>query len=148
MNCCVCERERKGHILAHQLSQCSRVRPNFSMMRLKKIWQAVQKKVSATLKVNNRRPLGSYRGLNQSEILKGGPPSDWPWFRYSCTCVYVWKCVCCYSQTEREVSSRDASSVANLATLSLDLATFQTPLGTFSFPKATSDKSSDFVDKL
>ncbi len=34
-------------------------------------------------------------------------------------------------------------SVANLATLSLDLATFQTPLATF-FLKALSDKSSDF----
>ncbi len=25
--------------------------------------------------------LGSYRGLNQSEIVKGGPSSDWPWSR-------------------------------------------------------------------
>ncbi len=112
------------------------------MMRLKKNLRLCdkpfKKKVSATLKVslwfNNRCPLGSYRGLNQSEILKGGPPSDWPWFRYSCMCVYVWKCLCCYSQTEREVSSRDARSVANLATLSLDLATFQTPLANL-FPK-------------
>ncbi len=35
-----------------------------------------EKKVSATLKVslwfNNRHTLGSYRGLNQSEIVKGG----------------------------------------------------------------------------
>ncbi len=31
------------------------------------------------------------------------------------------------------MSSRDARSVANLATLSLDLATFQTPLTTFFF---------------
>ncbi len=42
--------------------------------------RAVQggKKVSATLKVslwfNNRHTLGLYRGLNQSEIVKGGPP--------------------------------------------------------------------------
>ncbi len=38
-----------------------------------------KKKVSATLKVslcfNNRHALGSYRGLNQSEVVKGGPPS-------------------------------------------------------------------------
>ncbi len=37
-----------------------------------------KKKVSATLKVslwfNNRDTLGSYRGLNQSEIVKGRPP--------------------------------------------------------------------------
>ncbi len=101
------------------------------MVRLKQIWgrrclrPAVQgKKKSLRL----RHTLGPYCGLNQSEIVKGGPPpSDWPWSRYSCTCVYVWKCVCCCSQTEREVSSKDACSVANLAT-------FQTPLATF-FPK-------------
>ncbi len=39
------------------------------------------------------------------------------------------------------------ASVANLATLSLDLATFQTPLATFFF-KAPSDKSSDFWKNL
>ncbi len=49
-------------------------------------------------------------------------------------------------EREREVS-RDARSVAKLATLSLDLAPFQTPIATFFF-KATSDKSSDFLDKL
>ncbi len=38
-------------------------------------------------------------------------------------------------------------SVANLGTLSLDLATFQTPLATFFF-KAPSDKSSDFWKNL
>ncbi len=38
-------------------------------------------------------------------------------------------------------------SVANLATLSLDVATFQTPLATFFF-KAPSDKSSDFWKNL
>ncbi len=96
----------------------SHVRPNFSMVRLKKIWGRTsatshsKKKVSVTLKVsatlkgslwfNDRHTLGPYRGLNQSEIVKGGPPppSDWPWSRYSCMCVYVWKCVCS-SQTER-----------------------------------------------
>ncbi len=50
--------------------------------------------------------------------------------------------------SSREASSRDARSVANLATLSLDLATFQTPLATFFTKKVTSDKSSDFLDKL
>ncbi len=98
------------------IMQCSRVRPKCSMVRLKKIWGRTgttshskkKKKVSATLKVslwfNNRHTLGPYCGLNQSEIVKGAPPSDWPWCRYSCTCVYVWKCVCCCSQTEREAS--------------------------------------------
>ncbi len=46
-------------------------------------------------------------------------------------------------QSDREVSSRDARSVANLATLS-----FHTPQATFFFKKTTSDKSSDFLDKL
>ncbi len=56
-------------------------------------------------------------------------------------CVYVWKCVCCCSQTEREVSNRDSRIVATLATWSLNLTPFQTPI-------ATSDKSNDFLDKL
>ncbi len=47
----------------------------------------------------------------------------------------------------QRTDSWDACSVANLATLSLDLVTFQTLLVTFPF-KATSDKSSDFLDKL
>ncbi len=57
--------------------QGSRVRPNFSMVRLKKIWgrtgatsRSREKKVSATLKVslwfNNRHTLGPYHDLNQS----------------------------------------------------------------------------------
>ncbi len=96
-----------------------------------------EKKKSATLKVsllfNNRHTLGPYRCLNQSEIVKGGtppppPPPDWPWSRNSCTCVCVWKCVFCCSQTEREVSSRDARIVPSLAT-------FQTPQATFFFFK-------------
>ncbi len=47
----------------------------------------------------------------------------------------------------REVS-RDARSVANLATLSLDLVYFQTPYSDFFFQKETNDKSSDIMDKL
>ncbi len=125
---------------ALECNQFGHMRSNFSMVRLKKIWgrtdaicRSRKKKVSATLKVslwiNNKHTLGPYRDLNQSEIVKGGPPSDWPWSRYSCTCVCVWKCVCCCSQTEREVSSRDACSVANLAT-------FQTPLAMLFFFKS------------
>ncbi len=63
----------------------SHMRPNFSMVQLKqnlrshKLKKIIKKTiVSATLKVslwfNNRHTLGSYRGLNQSEIMKGGPP--------------------------------------------------------------------------
>ncbi len=59
--------------------------------------------------------LVSYRGLNQSEIVKGGPPL---WLAVVqillywcvCVCVCVWRCVCCCCQTAREVSSRDARS--------------------------------------
>ncbi len=76
------------------------------------------------------RPISWSKPIRDS---KGRTPADWPWTRYSSMCVYVWKGVCCCSQTERGVSSRDARSVVNLATLSLDLATFQTPLATFFF---------------
>ncbi len=62
--------------------QGSRVRPNFSMVRLTKIrgrtYAVRDKKKSPRLKVslwfNNRHTLGSYRGLNLSEIVKGGHP--------------------------------------------------------------------------
>ncbi len=53
--------------------------------------------------------LVSYRGLNQSEIVKGGPPL---WLAvvqiFLYVCVRVWRCVCFCCQTQREVSSRDA----------------------------------------
>ncbi len=65
-------------------------------------------------------PLGLYRGLNQSEIVKGGPPSDWPQSRYSCMCVCALTNASrglLQSDREKEVSSRDACSVANLAPL-------------------------------
>ncbi len=58
-------------------------------------------------------PLGLYRGLNQSEKVKGGPPL---WLAvvqiFLCVCVCVWRCVCCWLQSdrEREVSSKDARS--------------------------------------
>ncbi len=51
-------------------------------------------------------------------------------------------------ETPSAISSSESYSVANLATLSLDLATFQTPLATFFFFKAPSDKSSDFWKNL
>ncbi len=105
------------------------MRPNFSRVRLTKIRGRTsatsrsrkEKKVSATQKVsmwfNKRHTLGLYRGLNQSEIVKGGSPL---WlavvqiFLYVCVRLQM-RHVCCCSQTEREVSSRDARSVANLA---------------------------------
>ncbi len=62
----------------------SHVHPNFSRVRLTKIpgrtgassHSRKEKKVSATQKLwfKKRPPLGLYRGLNQSEIVKGGPP--------------------------------------------------------------------------
>ncbi len=99
----------------------SHVRPNFSRVRLTKIpgrtgassHSRKEKKSirdSETLVQQKTPPLGLYRGLNQSEIVKGGPPL---WlavvqiFLYVCVCV--WRCVCCCSQRERWVS-RDARS--------------------------------------
>ncbi len=82
-------------------------------------------KISATLKVslwfNNRHTLGPYRGLNQSEIVKGGPPPPDIPVR---VCASENACAAAVSQTEKEASSRDARIVANLGTLSLDFATF------------------------
>ncbi len=111
------------------------------------------KKVSATLKIslwiNFLHTLGSYRGLNQSEIVKGGPPL---WLAVVqiilYVCVRAFENACAAAVRQREVSSRDTRSLANLATLSLDLATFQTLLTTFLSKKATSDKFCDFFDKL
>ncbi len=58
-------------------------------------------------------------------------------------CVRVDKCVTCAAAVrQREVSSRDARSVANLARFSAFVIVL------FFFKKATSDKSSDFLDKL
>ncbi len=65
-------------------------------------------------------PLGLYRGLNQSEIVKGGPPL---WL--AAVQIFLYVCVraltnasrvLLQSDREKEVSSRDACSVANLAT--------------------------------
>ncbi len=124
----------------------SHVRSNFSRVRLTKIpgrtgassHSRKEKKKYPRLRNSvvqqKTPPLGLYRGLNQSEIVKGGPPSDWPWSRYSGMCVRVDKCVTCarlQSDREKEVSSRDACSVANLATFSA----FVEPHSNFLFSK-------------
>ncbi len=97
-----------------------------------------KKKVSATQKLyvvqQKTLPLGLYRGLNQSEIVEGGPPSDWPWSRYSGMCVCALtnaSRVLLQSDREKEVSSRNACSVANLATFSA----FVDPHSNFLFSK-------------
>ncbi len=86
----------------------SHVRPNFSRVRLTKIpgrtgassHSRKEKKVSVTQKLyvvqQKTLPLGLYRGLNQSEIVKGGPPL---WLAvvqiFLYVCVRVYKCVTC-----------------------------------------------------
>ncbi len=103
----------------------SHVRPDFSGVRLKKNFGRTgasshsrkKTKVSRLRKslcCSTTDTLGSYRGLNQSEIEKGGPPSDWPWSRYSCMCVCVWRCVCCCSQRERWVVEMHSALSLNL----------------------------------
>ncbi len=81
--------------------QGSRVRPNFSMVR-----PAVRgkKKVSATESLHvvqqQTHIRGSYRGLNQSEIVKGG--LHYLWLHYLQRCplwlavvqIYLYVCVC------------------------------------------------------
>ncbi len=66
----------------------------------------VKKKISVTLKVslwfNNRHTLGPYRGLNQSEIVKGG--SDWP-------CPDIPVRVCTFENVCAAVRQREVSSV-------------------------------------
>ncbi len=51
------------------------------------------------------KPIGDSEGFRP--LIGRGP--DIP------VCVYAWKCVCCCSQTEREVSSRNARIVASLS---------------------------------
>ncbi len=63
-------------------------------------------------------------------------------------CVCTFENACAAAERESEASSRDAHSVANLATLLLDLTTFQTPLATFFPIKSTSDIYSVVLDKL
>ncbi len=52
--------------------------------------------------------------------------------------------MCAAADRQREVTNRDACSVATLARLS----DFSDPPSDFFPKKATSDKSSDFLDKL
>ncbi len=63
--------------------QGSRVRPNFSRVRLTKIpglhwcvqpFEKRKKSIRDSETQQKTLPLGLYRGLNQSEIVKGGPP--------------------------------------------------------------------------
>ncbi len=82
----------------------SHVHPNFSRVRLTKIpgrtgassHSRKEKKVSPVLWFKKRPPLGLYRGLNQSEIVKGRPPL---WLAvvqiFLYVCVRVDKCVTC-----------------------------------------------------
>ncbi len=98
----------------------SHVRPNFSRVRLTKIpgrtgassHSRKEKKSirdSETLVQQKTPPLGLYRGLNQSEIVKGGPPL---WL--AVVQIFLYVCVRLKMrvllQSEREVSSRDARS--------------------------------------
>ncbi len=86
----------------------SHVRPNFSRVRLTKIpgrtgassHSRKEKKKYPRLRNSvvqqKTPPLGLYRGLNQSEIVKGGPPlllAVVQIFLY--VCVRVDKCVTC-----------------------------------------------------
>ncbi len=89
-NCKIHPHLARGRVLisgpAHNAPQGSRVRPNFSRVRLTKIPERTgasshsrkEKKVSVTQKLyvvqQKTPPLGLYHGLNQSEIVKGGPP--------------------------------------------------------------------------
>ncbi len=114
-----------------------------------------EKKKSPRLKVslwfNNRHTLEAHRGLNQSEIVKGG--LHYLWLHYLQRCplwlavvqIFMYVCVsdaCAAAVRQREVSSRDARSVANFERFSVFLDPHSYS------KKATSDKSSDFLDKL
>ncbi len=85
--------------------QGSRVRPNFSRVQLTKIpgrtgasshSRKEKKSIRDSETQQKTLPLGLYRGLNQSEIVKGGPPL---WLAvvqiFLYVCVRVDKCVTC-----------------------------------------------------
>ncbi len=111
-----------------QYNQGSRVRPNFSRMRgrtsatshlSKKKSLCDSESLSVVQQKTHLRLMSSSKPIRDSEGQT--PPSDWPWTRYSCTCVCAhlqMHHVCCCNNTEREVISRDARSVANLARFS------------------------------
>ncbi len=96
--------------------QGSRMRSNFSMLRVKKIWGCTSvtsrsrggKQVSATLKVSlwfsNRQTLGSYRGLNQSDS-EGQTPLHGPDIPVR-VCTFKNACAAAVKQRERWVVER------------------------------------------
>jgi len=104
----------------------SHVRPNFSRVRQKKnvgrtgASSHLQKKKKKSLRdsksllFDNRhvRLISWSKPIRDSEVRT--PPSDWPWSRYSCMCVCVWRCVCCCSQRERWVVEMHAALSLNL----------------------------------
>ncbi len=124
----------------------SHVRPNFSRVRLTKIpgrtgassHSRKEKKVSATQKLCGSTKDTPVRLISWSKPIRDSegrtPPSDWPQSRYSCMCVCALtnaSRVLLQSDREKEVSSRDACSVANLATFSA----FVDPHSNFLFSK-------------
>ncbi len=105
----------------------SHVRPNLSRVRQKKnfgrtgaSYHLKKKKKSPRLRksllFDNRhlsliswsKPIRDSEGRTPPPLIGRGP--DIPVCVCVCVCVCVWRCVCCCCQTEREVSSRDASS--------------------------------------
>ncbi len=124
----------------------SHVRPNFSRVRLTKIpghtgassHSRKEKKVSATQKLCGSTKDTPVRLISWSKPIRDSegrtPPSDWPQSRYSCMCVCALtnaSRVLLQSDREKEVSSRDACSVGNLATFSA----FVDPHSNFLFSK-------------
>ncbi len=139
-------------LLGRLMCQGSRVRPiwlhvhpNFSRVRLTKIpgrtgasSHSRKEKVSATQKLCGSTKDTPVRLTSWSKPIRDSegrtPPSDWPWSRYSCMCVCALtnaSRVLLQSDREKEVSSRDACSVANLATFSA----FVDPHSNFLFSK-------------
>ncbi len=89
-----------GHFFSNRITyikalECDLISQGCKKKKLRSHWcvQPFEKKkqksprLRKSLCCSTTDTLGSYRGLNQSEIVKGGPPSDWPWSRHSCTCV-------------------------------------------------------------
>ncbi len=123
----------------------SHVRPNFSRVRLTKIpgrtgassHSRKEKKVSATQKLCGSTKDTPVRLISWSKPIRDSEGRTPPLIGRGpdipvCVCArWQMRHVCCCSQTEKEVSSRDACSVANLATLSA----FVDPHSNFLFSK-------------
>ncbi len=103
----------------------SHVRPNFSRVRLTKIpgrtgassHSRKEKKVSATQKLCGSTKDTPVRLISWSKPIRDSEGRTPPLIGRGpdipvCVCVCVWRCVCCWLQSdrEREVSSRDARS--------------------------------------